>query len=76
MKATSATATFESFEASGEPRFHGLDPTRERLQMGAELIGSDGVAAAGEMVATAIALALRGNTRLRTHRLLSRSYLA
>lgn len=32
----------------------GLDPTRERLQVGAELIGSDGVAAAGEVVAVAI----------------------
>lgn len=33
----------------------GLDPTRERLQLGAELIGSDSVAAAGEIVAVAIA---------------------
>ena len=33
----------------------GLDPTRERLQLGAELIGSDSVAAAGEVVAVAIA---------------------
>jgi len=32
----------------------GLDPTRERLQIGAELIGSDGVAAAGEIVAVAV----------------------
>jgi ATP phosphoribosyltransferase regulatory subunit len=32
----------------------GLDPTRERLQLGAELIGSDSVAAAGEIVAIAI----------------------
>lgn len=32
----------------------GLDPTRERLQVGAELIGSDSVAAAGELVAMAI----------------------
>ncbi len=32
----------------------GLDPTRERLQLGAELIGSDSVAAAGEVVALAI----------------------
>jgi ATP phosphoribosyltransferase regulatory subunit len=32
----------------------GLDPTRERLQLGAELIGSDTVAAAAEIVATAI----------------------
>ncbi|HWU04607.1 MAG TPA: ATP phosphoribosyltransferase regulatory subunit [Novosphingobium sp.] len=32
----------------------GLDPTRERLQIGAELIGSDSVAAAGELVAIAI----------------------
>lgn len=32
----------------------GLDPTRERLQLGAELIGSDSVAAAGEAVAMAI----------------------
>ena len=32
----------------------GLDPTRERLQIGAELIGSDAVAAAGEVVAVAI----------------------
>lgn len=32
----------------------GLDPTRERLQLGAELIGSDSVAAAGEIVAMAI----------------------
>jgi ATP phosphoribosyltransferase regulatory subunit len=33
----------------------GLDPTRERLQLGAELIGCDSVAAAGEIVAVAIA---------------------
>jgi ATP phosphoribosyltransferase regulatory subunit len=32
----------------------GLDPTRERLQLGAELIGSDSVAAASEVVAMAI----------------------
>ena len=32
----------------------GLDPTRERLQLGAELVGSDSVAAAGEIVAIAI----------------------
>lgn len=32
----------------------GLDPTRERLQLGAELIGTDSVAAAAEVVATAI----------------------
>jgi ATP phosphoribosyltransferase regulatory subunit len=32
----------------------GLDPTRERLQLGAELIGSDSVAAAAEVVAMAI----------------------
>ena len=32
----------------------GLDPTRERLQLGAELIGSDSVQAAGELVAVAI----------------------
>ena len=32
----------------------GLDPARERLQLGAELIGSDSVAAAGEIVAVAI----------------------
>ena len=32
----------------------GLDPTRERLQLGAELIGSDAVAAAAEIVAMAI----------------------
>jgi ATP phosphoribosyltransferase regulatory subunit len=32
----------------------GLDPARERLQLGAELIGSDSVAAAGEIVAAAI----------------------
>ena len=39
----------------------GLDPARERLQIGAELIGSDSVAAAGEMVAMAIeALAAAG----------------
>jgi ATP phosphoribosyltransferase regulatory subunit len=31
-----------------------LDPRRERLQVGAELIGSDSVAAAGEIVAMAI----------------------
>lgn len=32
----------------------GLDPTRERLQVGAELIGSDSVAAAAEIVSVAI----------------------
>lgn len=32
----------------------GLDPTRERLQVGAELIGSDSVAAAAELVTMAI----------------------
>lgn len=32
----------------------GLDPARERLQLGAELIGSDSVAAAAEIVAVAI----------------------
>ncbi|MCK9541879.1 MAG: ATP phosphoribosyltransferase regulatory subunit [Novosphingobium sp.] len=32
----------------------GLDPARERLQLGAELIGSDGVAAVAEIVAMAI----------------------
>ncbi len=32
----------------------GLDPTRERLQLGAELIGVESVAAAGEIVALAI----------------------
>lgn len=32
----------------------GLDPARERLQIGAELIGHDGAAAAGEVVAVAI----------------------
>jgi ATP phosphoribosyltransferase regulatory subunit len=32
----------------------GLDPTRERLQLGAELIGSDSVEAAGEVVTLAI----------------------
>jgi ATP phosphoribosyltransferase regulatory subunit len=32
----------------------GLDPTRERLQLGAELIGSDSVAAAAEILAMAI----------------------
>ncbi len=35
-------------------RGDGLDPARERLQMGAELIGSDQVAAAAEIVAMAI----------------------
>lgn len=35
-------------------RGDGLDPARERLQIGAELIGSDTVAAAGEIVAVAI----------------------
>lgn len=32
----------------------GLDPAREQLQIGAELVGSDSVAAAGELVAVAI----------------------
>ncbi|WP_309621920.1 ATP phosphoribosyltransferase regulatory subunit [Novosphingobium sp.] len=32
----------------------GLDPTRERLQLGAELIGNDNLAAASEIVAVAI----------------------
>lgn len=35
-------------------RNDGLDPARERLQLGAELIGSDTVAAASEIVALAI----------------------
>ncbi len=39
----------------------GLDPTRERLQLGAELIGNDSLAAAGEVVVVAIeALAAAG----------------
>ncbi|WP_423142971.1 ATP phosphoribosyltransferase regulatory subunit [Parablastomonas sp. CN1-191] len=38
-------------------RGDGLDPARERLQLGAELIGSDTVAAAGEIVTLAIAAA-------------------
>lgn len=43
----------------------GLDPTRERLQLGAELIGDDSVAAAGEVVAAAIeALSAAGATGL------------
>ncbi|MFN3516995.1 MAG: ATP phosphoribosyltransferase regulatory subunit [Novosphingobium sp.] len=43
----------------------GLDPTRERLQLGAELIGSDSVAAAGEIVAAAIeALSAAGTSGL------------
>ena len=43
----------------------GLDPTRERLQVGAELIGSDSVAAAGEIVAMALeALTAAGATGL------------
>lgn len=42
-----------------------LDPRRERLQLGAELIGSDGVAAAAEIVSLAIeALAAAGATRI------------
>ena len=42
-------------------RGDGLDPARERLQLGAELIGSDSVAAAGESVVLAIeALAAAG----------------
>ncbi|MFN6936294.1 MAG: ATP phosphoribosyltransferase regulatory subunit, partial [Tsuneonella sp.] len=40
-----------------------LDPARQRLQLGAELIGSDSAAAAGEIVALAIeALAAAGAT--------------
>ena len=43
----------------------GLDPTRERLQLGAELIGDDSVAAAAELVAAAIeALSAAGATGL------------
>jgi ATP phosphoribosyltransferase regulatory subunit len=43
----------------------GLDPTRERLQLGAELIGSDSVAAAAEIVAMAIeALQAAGATAI------------
>jgi ATP phosphoribosyltransferase regulatory subunit len=43
----------------------GLDPARERLQLGAELIGADSVAAAGEVVAMAVeALAAAGATGL------------
>ena len=43
----------------------GLDPTREHLQLGAELIGDDSVAAAGEVVAAAIeALSAAGATGL------------
>ncbi len=43
----------------------GLDPTRERLQLGAELIGSDSVAAAGEVLAVALeALVAAGATGL------------
>ena len=43
----------------------GLDPTRERLQIGAELIGADSVAAAGEAVAVALeALRAGGATGL------------
>ena len=43
----------------------GLDPARERLQLGAELIGSDGVAAAGEVLAVALeALVNAGATGL------------
>lgn len=43
----------------------GLDPTRERLQLGAELIGMESVAAAGEVVAVAIeALRSAGATGL------------
>jgi len=39
----------------------GLDPTRERLQLGAELIGNDSVAAAAEVLAVALeALAAAG----------------
>jgi ATP phosphoribosyltransferase regulatory subunit len=43
----------------------GLDPARERLQCGAELIGSDSVAAAAEIVALAIETAIAaGATRV------------
>ncbi len=43
----------------------GLDPTRERLQLGAELVGSDSVAAAAEIVAMAIeALQAAGATAI------------
>ena len=43
----------------------GLDPTREHLQLGAELIGTESVAAAGEIVAVAIeALSAAGATGL------------
>lgn len=43
----------------------GLDPTREHLQLGAELIGDDSVTAAGEVVAAAIeALSAAGATGL------------
>jgi ATP phosphoribosyltransferase regulatory subunit len=43
----------------------GLDPTRERLQLGAELIGTDTVAAAAEIVAMAIeALQAAGATNV------------
>jgi len=43
----------------------GLDPARERLQVGAELIGSDSVAAAGEIVSLAIeALQATGATNI------------
>lgn len=43
----------------------GLDPTRERLQLGAELIGVESVAAAGEAIAVAIeALRAAGATGL------------
>ena len=41
----------------------GLDPTRERLQLGAELIGSDSVAAAGELVALAVEAAQAAGAR-------------
>ncbi len=41
----------------------GLDPTRERLQLGAELIGTDSVAAAGEIVAVAIEALQAGGAR-------------
>lgn len=44
-------------------RGDGLDPARERLQVGAELIGNDSVAAAAEIVSLAIhALATAGAT--------------
>lgn len=41
----------------------GLDPRRERLQLGAELIGTDSVAAAGEIVELAIESLRSGRDR-------------